>query len=240
VKRKCLPFLTLVFLLGGASALGAMEPVQKELDAMKQGFLAKAPSEKVSDFERGIDEVADSGVLQQALGTGDKVPDFSLPSAQGGEVSLSELLKKGPVVLVWYRGGWCPYCMVHLKAMQEALGGIRAAGGEVVAISPEIPEKAAETREKNGFEFPIVSDTGNRIARQFRVVYDLPDYVAAHFQESHMLSEYNGDDSETLPLAVAYVIDSSGTIRYAYLDADYRRRAEPEVLLSEVRKLKGL
>lgn len=215
-----------------------MPSVQQELDALKQKFSANADEEKKSDYEKGIALVRESGAVDSAKQVGDKAPDFTLPDALGGDVTLSELLKEGPVVLVWYRGGWCPYCNIHLHALQQALPEFNKAGAELVAISPELPDNSISTKDKNNLAFHVLSDVQNKVGKVYNVVYTLPDFIAARYNKTFDLMKYNGDDSNELPLSAAYVIAQDGTITFAFLDADYRNRAEPADLLKAVQTLK--
>lgn len=178
-----------------------------------------------------------TGVEEKAKNTGDTAPDFTLPDPAGKNIQLSAILKDGPVVLVWYRGGWCPYCNIHLHEMQRVLPAIKAAGGNIIAISPELPDNSLDTKQKDALDFYVLSDVGNKVAEDFGVVYTLPDNIAEAYQNAFGLNEHNGDKSNTLPLSASYVIDTNGKITYAFIDADYRNRAEADTLLEEVKKL---
>ncbi len=214
--------------LSGGEASG----LQARLDNKKAGFLARAPQAKIDAYQRGVDELAASGILRQARQVGERAVDFTLPDAVGDSVSLGNFLKQGPVILTWYRGGWCPYCNLTLSALQEYLPKFKAAGATVLALTPELPDKSLDTRAKNALEFEVLSDVGNAVARQYGIVFTLPTEVSEFYRQNFSLLEYNGDASDELPLSATYVIDRDGTIRYAFLDADYRRRAEPEELLA--------
>jgi peroxiredoxin len=183
--------------------------------------------------------VVESGVVEQAKTIGDDAPNFTLPDAAGDEVRLADLLAEGPVVLVWYRGGWCPYCSVTLRAYHEALPRIEAAGGKLVAISPELPDHTAETVDENELDFIVLSDVGNRVAADYGVVFELTPEVHSRYNEAFGFDAHNGQDSGTLPLAATYVIDEDGVIRYAFLDADYSKRAEPSEVIAALEGLSG-
>ena len=224
----------------GQSQQAKLPSLQEKLDAKKDAFTASASADKVEAFNRGVELVAQSGVMESAAQVGDQAPNFNLINVYGETVSLEELRAKGPVILVWYRGGWCPYCNIQLMAMQDALPAIKAAGGQVVAISPELPDNSLTTAQKDSLEFVVLSDPGNEAARKFGIVYTLPDEVKTIFLEGGLdLAEWNGEDAWELPLSATYIIDTDGTIRYAYLDPDYRKRAEPQELVEELLKLKG-
>ena len=190
-----------------------------------------------ADFDRGISEVRSSGILAKAINVGDYAPEFTLPNVIGENVSLYNALERGPVVLVWYRGGWCPYCNLQLQQIQANLEDIEAAGGQVIAISPELPDKSLSTKEKNELEFEVLSDVNNRVADLYRLAYTVPDYVVDHYDMSVTLNRHNGNDSKRLPLSVTYVINRDGVVEYAFLDADYKNRATPEDIITELKEI---
>ncbi|MCA9283641.1 MAG: AhpC/TSA family protein [Phycisphaerales bacterium] len=210
-----------------AKAVPAARPLQAQLEAKKADFIAKAPPERVALYEQGVRDVAESGVLTSAKKVGDRAPDFSLPDAKGDTVVLADLLAKGPVVITWYRGGWCPYCNLQLKAMQDRLPDFERLGATVVAISPEKPDESLSTAEKDALAFLVLSDHGNAVADRYGVRYKLPGAILEQFNKGFGLDKHNDDDSGTLPLAATYVLDRDGVIRWAFVSADYRERAEP-------------
>lgn len=189
-------------------------------------------------YARGIDAVAKSGILDRALKVGDKAPDFTLKNASGKEVSLSSLLKGGPVVITWYRGGWCPYCNIALAALEKELPAIRKAGASLVALTPELPDKTLTTTEKNSLGFEVLTDLNHKVAREYGIAFELTDEVRELYQKHFDLAVYNGKDAGngTLPLAATYIIDRKGVIRWAFADADYRKRAEPADIVTFLRQ----
>ena len=215
-----------------------VEPVKQELEAFQKDQAAKAPAERLKAYEEGIEQVKKSGVLGKALKVGDKAPDFELPDASGRRIKLSALLERGPVVVTWYRGGWCPYCNIALRGFQKVLPEIKAEGASLVAISPQTPDNSAATVEKDALGFEVLSDKGNKAAHAFGVAYKLPAVVIEQFKGRVDLSKYNGDSSNELPLGATYVIDQQGVIRYAFVDGDYRKRAEPSAVVAALRGLK--
>lgn len=221
----------------GADSAPGLPSLQVKLDSLREASLSRMPLEQMRDWETGIYEISEMSVMQSALTEGDAAPDFMLPDADGQTVALDSLLADGPVVLVWYRGGWCPYCNLQLHAMQEALPQIEAAGGQLVAISPELPGKAVSTRERHNLSFEVLSDTGLAVARQYGLVYRLPERTIDQFKGRIDMAEYNATDSWELPLAATYVVDRDGIIRYAFVDADYRKRAEPQDIVNKLQQL---
>jgi len=231
-------FAALLAILVSLSPIAYAQSLKEQLDAKRETFLKAAPADKAKTYQDGIDAVAASGILEKALKKGDKAPDFTLKTPEGKEVRLSELLKSGPVVLTWYRGGWCPYCNLTLLSLQKVLPEIKAAGGQILALNPELDSYTVETTDKNHLEFDVLSDRGNAVAHQYGIVFKMTPDVARAMREGAKTNTRNGDDSDELPLAAAYVIAQDGTITYAFLDADYRNRAEPSRLVEEVKTLK--
>ncbi|WP_245868056.1 peroxiredoxin-like family protein [Labilibaculum filiforme] len=209
-----------------------------KLDERRMEFAKVAPDETKKVYAEGIQAVKKSGILEKALNVGDKVPDFVLNNQMNKSVSLSEELENGPVVLIWYRGGWCPYCNITLHFLQEKLPEFKALGASLIALTPELPDKSISTSEKHELEFSVLSDVDNKVAKEYGVVFELTPEVASIYQKAFNLHDYNGNESNELPLAVTYVVDKEGVIQYAFLDADYRNRAEPEEIISALKKLK--
>ena len=209
----------------------------EDLDRFVKEYLEKTPDDVQSDQKHGFDSLAQSGILEDALNVGDNAPEFRLPNAVGNEVSLYDSLERGPVVLVWYRGGWCPYCNLQLQHIQKKLSEIQQAGGQVIAITPELPDKTMTTKERHMLEFQVLSDVNNRVADKYRLAYAVPDHFVDHYDLSVTLNEYNGNDSKRLPLAATYIIDRTGIVEYAFLDADYKNRATPEEIITVLAKL---
>ncbi len=224
--------------LGMSAAPSMAEGVAEKLQARKDSFAAKADPQKRADYDEGIELVRQSGVLDKAVNVGDVAPDFILPNAAGQDVVLSDLLAKGPVVMIWYRGEWCPYCNIYLEDIQSHINAFEEAGAQVVAISPETPDRGWTLQDKLDIKYHVLSDKQSMVGERYGVVYKLPEKIAVYYQDAFDLHGKNADDRNLLPLSASYVIKQDGTISYAYLNADYRERAETSILLEEVKKLK--
>ncbi|QDV25758.1 haloacid dehalogenase type II [Aureliella helgolandensis] len=192
--------------------------------------------EKVSQaYALGIETVRATDIEKSAKQVGDAAIDAHLTGWDGERVKLSELWRDGPIVLMWYRGGWCPYCNLQLRAMQQSMDQIENAGAKLVVLTPELPEKAKETAEANDLEIVALHDKDNEVARKYGLVFQLPEPIIPAYRDKRKLPEYNGNDSMELPLSATYVIDTAGKITFAFLDADYKRRAEPADVIEAVK-----
>ena len=195
----------------------------------------RMPAAKRQVYTQGIETVRATDIEKSAKQVGDAAIDAELTGWDGENVKLSELWQEGPIVLMWYRGGWCPYCNIQLRAMQQSMDAIENAGAKLVVLTPELPEKAKETAATNDLDIVALHDNGNALARQYGLVFQLPDAIVPAYRDKLKLPEYNGNDAMELPLAATYVIDKSGTITYAFLDADYKKRAEPADVIEAVK-----
>ncbi|WP_435685707.1 peroxiredoxin-like family protein [Sedimenticola selenatireducens] len=212
--------------------------LQQQLEEQKKSTINKASPEILQTMAQATADLKASGIENQALGAGDLAPDFTLPNARGEEIRLTDLLSRGPVVVNIYRGGWCPYCNLELRALKEKLPKIEALGASLVAIAPEKPDKAAETTVRHDLEFEVLSDQGNQVSRQFGLVFTLPESIRAIYASFGTdLPAYNGDERFELPLPATYVIRPDGQIAYAFVDADYTRRMEPAEIIEVLRAL---
>ncbi|MCA1010266.1 peroxiredoxin-like family protein [Halobacillus halophilus] len=201
-------------------------------------FKATAPGDVQEKMKQAIQELEQSSD-GKGLSEGEKAPNFNLPDAKGNTIELYKQLEEGPVILTFYRGGWCPYCNMELRAYQEILDDIHDSGGELIAISPEQPDHSLSTAEKNDLQFHVVSDVGNETANQYNLIYQLPDYLIEVYKEKGLrVDEHNGDEAWTLPVSATYVIDQDGTIVYEYTKEDYKDRAEPSEVLEQLKKVR--
>jgi peroxiredoxin len=203
-----------------------------------QADFAKQAPDATRAFEDEIQGLVRAGVGSGAPLPGDRAPTFTLPDARGGAIALERLVRDGPVALAFYRGQWCPYCDLALRAYQEVLPQIRAMGAMLVAISPQVPDESLSTAERRGLEFPVLSDHGNQVARRYGLVFT----VSGAFDRLHRafgidLARSNGDTANELPVPGVFVVARDGRIAFAHVDADYRRRLEPAELLRQLERI---
>ncbi|MEJ1979061.1 MAG: peroxiredoxin-like family protein [Acetobacteraceae bacterium] len=212
--------------------------LQAELDAFREAFIRTAPPGRAELYDAKVDALRLTFPIEAALKEGDLAPDFALPDASGMPVALSDRLRAGPVVLIFYRGGWCPYCNLQLRAYQHALDEITALGGQLLAVSPQLPDGSLSTAEMNKLSFGVLSDVSNRVAKTFGLVYALPDELRAALRSNgKALPGINGDDSWELPLPATYVIAPDRSIVLAAVELDYRERQAPEGVVAALRSL---
>lgn len=231
--------LSLIIALGASNVSFAGGGVNEKLQEKKAEFSARAPEEKKRDYEDGIKLVRESGVLERALNVGDEAPNFKLPNASGDLVNLYDVLNHGPVVLIWYRGEWCPYCNIYLYELQKQADKFSALGATIIAISPAQADHAWSAEDKSTLKLQVLSDLGSVVADEYGILYKLPPKIAAYYQDAFDLKSVNADDGTKLPLSASYVIGQDRVISYAYLNADYRERAEINDLLHAVTRLKN-
>jgi len=204
-----------------------------EYDAAKA---KRVPAEVLQTMADATRQLESLGIADRSLKTGDRVADFELPNHLGEKRRLSDMLARSVVVLNFYRGGWCPYCNMELNALQQALPDIKASGATLVAISPELPDKATDTQARHTLEFDVLSDVGNRVSEAFGLTFELPEQLRPIYTKLGIdIPAFNGDDSFALPVPASYVIDSDSVIRYHFVNADYTRRLEPDDLLRALR-----
>ena len=223
-----------------SSATTTLAPtLQAQLTATRQHTQASLPADIIDVFLDDADAMGHSADLTaHALREGAPAPRFSLPDAAGRVVSLDALLAQGPVVVTFYRGAWCPYCNLQLKAYQNSLADMQALGAALVAISPQTPDGSLTITEKHDLQFDVLSDAGNVVARQFGLVYTMPPHVQEAFLKTGGdLRTAHADGTWDLPVPGTYVLDRVGIIRLAYVEGDFTQRLEPARILEALRGL---
>jgi len=219
--------------------------LQDRLDAFKADFVGgklafKPTKERLDAMARATAELINSGQAQRAKKAGEAAPVFTLNDPEGNPVSSRELLAKGPLVVSFYRGVWCPYCNLELQALQAALSQITARGASLVAISPQTGANSRKSQRDNKLEFPILSDVRSEIANAFGIRFALPDYLAEVYRTfGNNLPVVNDDPAWVLPMPARYVIGSDGIIAYAEVNPDYTQRPDPSELLPVLDRLRA-
>jgi peroxiredoxin len=211
--------------------------LRERLERIKEGAKQRIPADAREIMARATEELRRSGIASRSLQVGGVAPKFSLADASGHVVRSADLLARGPLAVSFYRGKWWPYCNAELAALQEALPEIQAAGGSLVAISPQLPEYSRELISQHRLMFPVLQDAHNEVARKFRLVFCLPDDLRVVYKKMGVdLGKYNGDARWELSIPGAYVIGRDGVVQYASVDPDYTTRPEPEELVAAIKQ----
>lgn len=209
------------------------ETLSEQLADYRANWRVRVPADSQALMDQHVAHLAATGIDRSVKQVGDRAPAIRLRDQQGEDFDIADLLAKGPVVVTFYRGGWCPFCNLELKAYQATLPRIAAAGASMVAISPEKPDDTVSTAEKNALSFPVLSDVGQRVGKAFGVVYAFTDDVRKVYDGFGLdIPSKNGSpDDWSLPLSATYVIGADGIIQFADTRVDYRERTDPlEVL----------
>jgi peroxiredoxin len=200
--------------------------------------LVKQAPDGVKAVMAEIENLVRSGAGKDALKIGDTAPDFTLPDARHRAISLATLRQSGPVVVTFYRGQWCPYCDLQLRAYQEILPRVRALGATLAAISPQTPDETLSTAEKRNLEFHVLSDSGNMVARRWGLVWKVNATLdSLHKAFGVDLAKSNGETSNELPVPATFVVERSGRIAFAHFDPNWGARLEPAALISALEKV---
>lgn len=219
-------------------SVGVASAFQQELVATAQHLASALPPEAARTIDGGIAAVEASGQAAHVRQAGQAAPDFTLPDAAGQPVTLSALLAQGPVVLTFYRGSWCPYCNVQLRAYQQVLAEMALRGAVLVAVSPQTPELTALTASEKQLAFPVLSDVGNAVARQYGLAYGVGPEVGDALRSVGIdLAAFNGSPDDELPLTATFVVGIDGVIAQAWVEANFKHRADPADIIRALEQL---
>src|ERR1700726_4680039 len=211
--------------------------LQANLDAFKVDFEAgkppySVPHSVIETMHRATAGLIASGAASRAKKAGGIAPSFSLKDPEANVVSTNELLKKGPLVVSFYRGVWCPYCNMELQALEAAKSQFDKYGASLVAISPQTAPNSRKSMRQNKLSFPILSDLKGKVGAAFGLRFNLPAYLIELYKQlKNDRPTFNDDPSWTLPMPARYVIGQDGKILYSEVNPDYTRRPEPEDMI---------
>ncbi|MDO6758680.1 peroxiredoxin-like family protein [Tamlana sp. 2_MG-2023] len=214
----------------------------KTLKAQTEAKIAAGRQAK-PEFMQGVDDIINEAkALQQgekALKVNQKAPNFKLPNAEGTLINLEGLLDKGPVVVTFYRGDWCPYCNLQLRALQSKLSEIHELGATLVAVSPQVPDDSLSESEINDMEFTVLSDQDAKVATQYGVAWKVPEFLAEHMRVDRNLDldKINNGDGSILPIPATFILDTHGIVVWRYVDVDYRTRSEPDDIIEALKSV---
>jgi peroxiredoxin len=234
--------LSLLLLLAAAGIA-----VADEVPSYQQSFdqyMEKAAKEKspfspsdMAVMEKAGKDLA-SSMPDPGVKVGEKAPDFVLNNALGNPVSLKDKLKQGPVVLVFYRGAWCPFCNMHLHVLQQSLPEFKKYGARLITITPQTPDKSVEQFREKGYPFEVLSDLDNRVMKDYRLYFELADELVAVYKKHGLdIEAFNGKGRNVLPVPGSFVIDTNGVVRAMHADTDYKKRMEPSAIIDALKEI---
>jgi len=214
--------------------------LQDELDAVRDRCYENTPRHISRVRQEAIDDLISSGIAEKAIHAGDYAPGFRLRDADGKAISSYDLLNNGPVLIFFYRGRWCPYCELDLRAIQAVARQLRSSGASIVAISQQSAHESRSTERTHGLSFPSLIDRGGKVARAFGVRWKLSrELRAAEIECGLDLAIVNGESSWTLTMPARFVISPEGIVEYADISADYTRRCDPSELFPIVNHIRA-
>ena len=217
-----------------------MATLQDQLDEITANTRHLVQAERLAIGERAVEELFATGIEERILPVGAVAPEFSLKDAGGKLVRSTDMLALGPLVVKFFRGRWCPYCMTELEAWRDLYGQIREHGALLVAVSPQIQRQSDFMVGQHGLPFPVLHDAGNALAEKFGLVYTVPDSLREYYRSILVNIPFvNGDESWQLPLPATYVIGRDHRVLFAEAHADFRVRPEPEEALAVALALHG-
>lgn len=212
--------------------------LESQLSARRDASQRKTPKDIKKKMNDGVQALKKSGIAELALGKGKKMPRLTFLSGSSQKVALYDYLDKGSVVLTFYRGSWCPYCMLELKAYQELIKDFKKGGATIIAVSPDLPQVSKKTKKKHSLDVLVLSDPNNRAAKLIGLSFKVDEATGAIYRNFGIdLSKNQGNDENTLPMPGTYVIDKKGIIQFSFVDPDYTKRAEPSKVLEVVKSL---
>ncbi|MCU7921163.1 MAG: AhpC/TSA family protein [Candidatus Thiodiazotropha sp. (ex Dulcina madagascariensis)] len=212
--------------------------LSEQTKKLTEDFISSQSAENQGIIQGAFTTINATDFGANALREGDQAKSFQLPNNKGGMTALADLLAQGPIVISFYRGGWCPYCNLEFKALNDILPTINELGAKLVGISPELPDNSMSTAERHQLKFEVLSDVGNVIAREYGVIMDVPASMRPlYLQWGLDVPAANGDDTWELPIPATYVIDGDGQVVFAYVNKNYTERSEPSEI---VRALKSI
>jgi len=214
--------------------------LQDRLDAFRAEFEGKqAPPQVVAAMHKATENLIATRQAERTLKVGDAMPPFKLLDSDGTSVDSAKLLAKGPLVISFYRGVWCPYCNLDLQALEAVAEDIRSLGATLVAISPQTAPNSRKAKEQHHLSFPILNDPNGKIAHAFNLRFRLADDVVQIYKGFGVdLAAFNGEPSYTLPMPARFVVAQNGSIVYAEVSPDYTRRPDPSELLPSLLRLR--
>jgi peroxiredoxin len=210
------------------------DTIHEQSEQLKAAAAERLPAEILAVFDQSIQDLLDDGVPSDVIAVGDTLRSFTLADATGASITLDQVVETGPAAIVFYRGGWCPYCNVALRTYQrDLLPELAAFGARLVAISPQTPDQSLSTVEKAELEFTVLSDPGSRLAREIGIAFQQAgDVLDAQRKLGLDLSQVNAEGSTELPRPTVLIVDRNRTVRFVDVQPDYTARTEVADILA--------
>jgi peroxiredoxin len=203
-------------------------PLQDQLDAITANTRKLVQAERLAVSERAVEELFATGIEDRILKPGTPAPEFAMPDASGKLVRSADLLALGPLVLSFFRGRWCPYCMTELEAWRDIHSRLREQHALFVAVSPQLQRQNDFAIQQHALPFPVLTDSNCDLAERFGIAYTVPEYHRAYYRSILINIPFvNGSESWRLPLPATFVIGQDSLIRFSEAHADFRVRPEP-------------
>ena len=239
-RRLC--FLSVLLLLAPTviAAANELPSYQQSLGQyMEKSKEEKSPfsSSDMAVMEKAGKDLA-SSMPVPGIKVGEKAPDFVLNNALGKAVSLKDKLKEGPVILVFYRGAWCPFCNMHLHVLQQSLPEFKKHGAQLITITPQTPDKSVEQFKDKDYPFEVLSDLDDKVMKDYRLYFELPAELVEVYKNHDLdIEAFNGKGRNVLPVPGSFVIDTNGFVRAMFADTDYKKRMEPSAIIDALKKM---
>lgn len=215
-----------------------MSRLADEITKYQEGFKSKVPVEIQNMMLTATKKLQDQSISKNALKVGDIAKEFKLPNAIGKDVSLLSAIENNDFVIVsFYRGVWCSYCNLELKALQERNEEFKALGAQLIAISPQSPDASMTTKEKNELAFEVLSDHNNIIAKEYGLVFSLAEELRPIYKSFNIdIPANNDEESYEIPMPATYLINKNKEIIFSFIDEDYTKRCEPQDIIDTIKK----
>ncbi|STD55866.1 peroxiredoxin-like family protein [Empedobacter falsenii] len=212
-----------------------MKNLSQQIEELNENLALQLPPEVLQVFSQSIQDLKTENIEEKCINIGDLFPDFSLPNSNNETIQLKELLKKGKVIVAFFRGNWCPYCNLELKALQHKLKDIADNKVTLVGISPQTTDYNEELKSNLDLDFELLRDKDNNLSKQLGISFKLHDYVIPVYESLGIeLSEYNGNNDSELPVPAVFVIDINGNITYKFVDSNYMNRINIQELIEQL------
>ncbi|MCQ4140622.1 peroxiredoxin-like family protein [Chryseobacterium sp. EO14] len=210
-----------------------MNELAKQIEKFNNELATQVPQEILEAFGKSIEDLKTKNIEEKSIKLNEMMPSFSLPNAKNEIIHSKEILKSGKMIIAFYRGSWCPYCNLELKALQDNSSKINDKKASLVAISPQSPDNSLTIIEKHSLTFEVLTDKDNTFAKQLGIAFELQDFVLPYYKALGIdLTNYNKNIDNSLPIPAVFVVNEDGKIIYKFADANYMNRIDIDELLN--------